>query len=436
MKVDVERLHKTQQALTIEVELEKVNQALDKAYRTVVKKINVPGFRKGKVPRPILEAQYGRQVLYEDAIETMISESYPEALKEADIEPIDEPKFDIVEMEKDKPFIYKAVVVVKPEIELAEYKGIEVENPEVPEVTDEDVEKILLQHQQRMARLAEASGPAQNGDLLQIDFTGYIDGVPFPGGEASDYSLELGSNTFIPGFEEQLIGAEVGEEKEVNTKFPDDYHAEDLAGKDVQFKVNVKSIRRKEVDQIDDEFAKDVSEFETLAELKADIAGRMKEQREMESKRNLKDKLSEKLAEMHEVEAPEPMVRTRLQEMVQQLSQSLSIQGLSIERYLEATGKKPEDLVADLKPSAEKWVNQVLVLEAIAKQEGIEVSAEEMQAEVEKFKDLYNFTQENVEKSLEELGKDRLKRDILLEKTLEFLLGEAKLVPPAEAPVE
>lgn len=432
MKVDAERIHKTQMALSVEVEKEQVDEALEKAYRIVVKKVNVPGFRKGKVPRPILEARFGPQVLYEDALEIMISKTFPDALKQAGADPLGEPKFEVVQLEKGQPLVYKATFAVKPEIQLPEYQGIEVEAAEPPPVTEEDVERVLQQYQQRMARLVEVKGPAQEGDILQIDFTGYLGEEPFPGGSATDYSLEIGSRTFIPGFEEQLIGAEVEEEREVNTSFPENYHNSELAGKEARFKVKVKGIRRKEVDAIDDEFAKDVSEFETLEELKSDISNKMKEQREAQHRQELKEKLAEKLLERVEVEAPEPMVKERLQEMVNQLSQTLSFQGLSVEKYLEMSGKQPQDLVNDMLPAAEKWVKQVLIIEAIAQQEGLAVSDQELAAEAEKFGKMYELSQEKVEKSLNQIG-ERLRRDLLIEKTLNFLLEHARIVPPAEA---
>lgn len=426
MKAESEYLSKTLVNLTVEVESDQANQALEQAYRKVVKRLNVPGFRKGKAPRQIVETYFGPGVLYEDAVEIAIEKTFPQVLEEKEMAPLEQPKFELVQIERDKPLIYKATIHVKPKIELPSYKGLEIEQPEPVEVKPEEVDEILEQQRQRMARLVEVEDAAQAGDMLTLDFTGYLDDQPFDGGSSEDYSLELGSNTLIPGFEEQLIGSRPNEARQVLVPFPAEYQVAELAGKDARFDVLVKTIKRKEFDPLDDEFAKDVSDFETLDELKANIAMRLQEQKDAEQKKALQHQIEDRLLALTEVEAPEPMVKAKTKEMLNQFINAIGYQGISLERYLEVTGKKAEDVLTDIRPQAEKWAQKALLLEAIAAQEGIAVSEDEIKTQVGQLAEMYRLDKERVQENVENI-EDLIYEDLLREKTLDFLLAEAKL---------
>jgi trigger factor len=430
MKFTVEKIQTNLVTLEIEVEEPRVEEALEQSYRKMVKKINIPGFRKGKVPRQIFESQVGREALYEEALEILLNQTYLEVIKEAELETIGDPKVEVVQIDRGLPLIYKAVVSVKPEIEVPSYKGIEIEDEVAKEPTEEDVQKILENFQKQMARLENLeSGPVENGQIVQLDFVGYLDGVAFEGGTSVDYSLEIGSKTFIPGFEEQLLGLQIDEEKDVEVVFPEEYPQPELAGKPCIFKVKIKGIKKREFPVIDDEFAKDVSESETLVELKQEIINNLKEKSEKEAKQDLREKVIEKVVDQVEVEVPEPMVEDRLKEMVTKFSQQMSMQGTTLEQYLQMTGKSMGELLDYLKPQAEKWAKTTLVLETIAKAENITVSDEDVEERITRVSEEYGMKREDVSKSVENLG-ESFKMEILLDKVINFVLGQVQIIPP------
>ncbi len=390
MNVSWEKIEKNRGVLTVEVESERFLQALDKAFKKVAPNVIVPGFRKGKVPRAIFEKRFGVESLYQDAIDILLPEAYMEAVKEADITPVDQPEINIEQIGKGEPFKFTATVDVKPEVELGEYKGIEVQDQEV-KVTAEDVEEELKRMQERHAELVvlEEGEAAQEGDTAIIDFEGFKDGEAFEGGKGENYSLVLGSNTFIPGFEDQVIGMKKGEEKEIHVTFPEDYHSEELAGQPAVFKVKVNDIKRKVLPELDDEFAKDVSEFETLEELKKDIEETLLKRREEEKQRYVENTVVEKAAEAAQVDIPQGMIRTEVDNMLRDFELRIRQQGLTLDLYYQFTGQNEEALREQMRPDAEKRVRNFLVLEAIAKAENLTVSDEEFEEELKKLAELY-----------------------------------------------
>ncbi|MDT3698513.1 MAG: trigger factor [Thermincola sp.] len=426
MKVNLEKIEKNVVALQVEVEDAKFNDAMNKAFKKVSQKINIPGFRKGKAPRGLIERHVGKEYLREEALEMVLPETYFEAVRETGIEPIDKPNIDMVDNEDGKPVVFKATVQVKPEVELGEYIGLEVENnfdePNA-EAVNSELEKLQNRHAQ-LVNLEE--GQAELKDTVIIDFEGFTDGVAFPGGAGTDYSLELGSNSFIPGFEDQLVGAKIGDTKEVNVTFPEEYHSPDLAGKDALFKVNVKSIKRKELANLDDEFAKDVSEFETLEELKNDILNRLKVAAEEQAKNKLKDELVDKAVEAAQVEVPEIMVDQKTDFMLQNFSQRLSMQGLNLDDYLKFSGTDIGAVRAEYRPAAEKAVKIDLVLEAISAKENIQATDEDVEAKVAEMAAQYNSEVAVFKQWLQNAGNlEPLKKSITIDKTVDFLQGKA-----------
>lgn len=426
MKVNLEKIEKNVVALQVEVEDAKFDDAMNKAFKKVSQKINIPGFRKGKAPRGLIERHVGKEYLREEALEMVLPEAYFEAVRETGIEPIDKPNIDMVDNEDGKPVVFKATVQVKPEVELGEYIGLEVENnfdePNA-EAVNSELEKLQNRHAQ-LVNLEE--GQAELKDTVIIDFEGFTDGVAFPGGAGTDYSLELGSNSFIPGFEDQLVGAKIGDTKEVNVTFPEEYHSPDLAGKDALFKVNVKSIKRKELANLDDEFAKDVSEFETLEELKNDILNRLKVAAEEQAKNKLKDELVDKAVEAAQVEVPEIMVDQKTDFMLQNFSQRLSMQGLNLDDYLKFSGTDIGAVRAEYRPAAEKAVKIDLVLEAISAKENIQATDEDVEAKVAEMAAQYNSEVAVFKQWLQNAGNlEPLKKSIAIDKTVDFLQGKA-----------
>ncbi len=426
MSVNLEKLEGNVVALEIEIEETRMSQAVEKAYQKVSKKVNIPGFRKGKAPRAIVERHVGKEYLNEEALDEVVPEAYFAAVQETGIEPIDKPKVEVVQLEEGKPVIIKATVEVKPEVELGEYIGLEVEKPET-EINDEDVINELESLRQRHAQLINVEeGPAELNDTTVIDFEGFVDGVAFPGGAGTDYSLELGSGSFIPGFEEQLVGAKVGETKDVNVKFPEDYHAAELAGKDAVFKVTVKAIKRKEMAELDDEFAKDVSEFESLEELKNDILNRLKQAATQQADMKLKDALVDKAVENSKVEVPEVMIQQKIDNMLQNFAQRLSMQGMKLEDYLKYTNSDMDTIKADYRPAAEKGVKMDLVLEAIAAKENITFTDEDVDAKIEEMAKQYNSEPAVLRQWIENGGNlEPLKNSIKIDKTVELLQEKA-----------
>ncbi|MBT2656850.1 trigger factor [Bacillus sp. ISL-18] len=420
-----EKLEGNRGVLTVEVSAEEVNKGLDAAFQKVVKQVNVPGFRKGKMPRGMFEKRFGVEALYQDALDILLPEAYGNAIDETGIEPIDRPDIDIDQMEKGKELIFKATVQVKPEVKLGEYKGLEVEEIDTI-VTDEDVANELKTMQERQAELVvKEDAPAENGDTVVIDFEGFVDGEAFEGGKAENHSLELGSGSFIPGFEEQLVGVKAGESKEVEVTFPEEYHAAELAGKQAVFKVTVHEIKGKELPELDDEFAKDVDEeVETLEALKEKIKTRLEDSKKHEAEHNLRDTVVEKAAENAEVEIPEVMVTTEVNRMLQEFEQRLQMQGMNLELYFQFSGQDENALREQMKEDAEKRVKMNLTLEAIAKAENLEVTDEDVDAELERMAGMYNMPVDTIKQALG--GVEGIKADLQLQKAVNFLVENKK----------
>jgi len=428
MSAKLEKLEKNQAVLTIEVDAEKVNQGLDAAFKKVVTKVNVPGFRKGKMPRQMFEKRFGVESLYQDAIDILLPEAYANAIVETGIEPVDRPEIDVEQIEKGKSMIFKATVTVKPEVKLGEYKGLEVDAFDT-NVTDEEVENELKSLQEKQAELVvKEEGTAAEGDTVVIDFEGFVDGVAFEGGKAENYSLELGSGSFIPGFEEQLVGAATGEEKDVEVSFPEEYHAAELAGKPATFKVKLHEIKGKELPALDDEFAKDADEeVETLDELKTKIKDRLTHDKEHQKEHHVRDTIVEKAAANAEIEVPDAMVDTEVDRMINEFEQRLQMQGMNLELYFQFSGQDEAALRGQMKEEAATRVRVNLTLEAIAKAENIEVTDEEVNAELEKMAEMYNMTVENIKAALGG-SLDGIKGDLQLKKAVDFLVENSKTV--------
>ncbi|AWB45747.1 trigger factor [Paenibacillus sp. CAA11] len=436
MKATWEKIEKNLGVLEVEVEAERVTAALDKAFNKVVKKANVPGFRKGKVPRSIFEARYGVESLYQDAIDILLPEVYTEAVEQTDIFPVDRPDVDIEQFAKGQSFKFKAKVTVKPEVKLGDYKGVEV-SVASSEVTDEELTQELERLQQRHAELVVIDEEAaQNGDTVVIDFEGSVDGVPFEGGKAERHSLELGSGQFIPGFEEQLVGLATGDFKDVTVTFPENYHAEDLAGKEAVFKVKVHEIKRKQLPELDDEFAKDVSEFDTLEEYKEDLKKQLASRKEKENEAAAESALVDKVGENAEVEIPRPMILGEVQNMVRDFDNRLRTQGMNLDMFLSFSGQTLSELQEQMEGDAEKRVRNNLVLEQVAKQENITVSEDEVTEELNNMAEMYKRTSEEIRDILAANGSlGSIREEVQLRKTIEFLVANSKQVP-AEAKKE
>ncbi|GAA0333735.1 trigger factor [Bacillus carboniphilus] len=428
MSAKWEKLEGNSGVLTVEVDAETVNAGLDQAFNKVVKQVNVPGFRKGKMPRALFEKRFGVESLYQDALDIILPEAYTKAIEETGIEPVDRPDIDIEQIEKGKALVFKATVTVKPEVKLGDYKGLEV-TPLDREVTEEDVNNELKKMQEQQAELAvKEEGAAEQGDTVVIDFEGFVDGEAFEGGKAENYSLELGSNSFIPGFEDKLVGVETGAEKDVEVSFPEEYHASELAGKPAVFKVKVHEIKAKELPALDDEFAKDVDEeVESLDALKEKITTRLKDQKEQEADLHVRDTVVEKAAENAEIDIPEAMVKTETDRMVQEFEQRLQMQGMNLELYFQFSGQDEDALRGQMKEEAEKRVRVNLVLEAIAQAEGLEASDEEVEKELEEMSSQYNLSVDQIKTALGG-SLDGLKSDLKIKKAIEFLVENSKTV--------
>ena len=421
MSVKWEKSEGNEGVLTIEVDAEKVNIGIDEAFKKVVKQVNVPGFRKGKMPRNLFEKKFGVESLYQDALDIILPDAYANAIDEAGIEPVDRPEIDIEQMEKGQNLIFTAKVTVKPEVKLGQYKNLEVEKID-PTVTDEDVENELKSIQERHAELVvKEEGSVENGNTVVIDFEGYVDGEAFEGGTAENYTLEIGSGTFIPGFEEQLVGLEAGAQKDVEVSFPEEYHAENLAGKLATFKVKLHEIKAKELPALDDELAKDAdNEVETLAELKAKTKQRLEETKKNEAENSLRDTVIEKAAANAEVDIPEAMVNTELDRMLKEFEQRLQMQGMNMDLYFQFSGQDENALREQMKEDAGKRVRINLTLEAIAKEENIEVTDEEVTEELDKMAEMYQTPLANLKKMLGSL--EGVKEDLKIRKAIEFLV--------------
>ena len=426
MSVQVENLEKSMAKLTIEVSAEQFEAAMQKAYIKNKGRIQLPGFRKGKAPRAMIEKMYGAGIFYEDAANEIIPEAYEEAAKESGLVITSQPEIDVTQIEKGKSFIFTATVAVKPEVTLGEYKGLEYEAQPV-EVTDEEVEEELKKVQNQQARTVTVEDrPVADGDIVTIDYEGFVDGTAFAGGKGTDYDLTIGSHSFIDTFEEQLVGKNAGEETEVNVTFPEQYHEASLAGKPATFKVTVKAIKAKELPELDDEFASEVSDFETLDEYKADLKANALERKEKEAKTAKQNALVDKAVENASMEIADAMITSQARNMANDFAQRLQMQGMTVDQYLQYTGLTREALVDQMKPQAETRIKNRLVLEAIAKAENIEVSDEEVEAEMQKMADAYKMELDKVKEYLGEAGKDSLKDDLAVQKAVDLIVDSAK----------
>ncbi len=426
MSVQVEKLEKNMAKLTIEVAAEELEKAIEAAYQKNKSKISIPGFRKGKVPRQMIERMYGKEVFYEDAANALIPDAYEKALDECEEDIVSSPSIDVVQIEAGKPFIFTAEVALKPEVKLGKYKGVKVEKADIT-VTDEEVDAEINKERENNARNIEVTDRAvKDGDITTLDFEGFVDGVAFEGGKGENYPLTIGSGAFIPGFEEQLIGAEIGKEVEVNVTFPEDYQAEDLKGKAAVFKCTVKEIKEKQLPELDDEFASEVSEFETLAEYKADVKGKLEERKAKEAKDAKEAAVIEEIVKDSEMEIPEAMLATQQRQMVDEFAQRIQMQGLSIDQYFQFTGSSYEQMIEQVKPQAEKRIQSRLVLEAVARAENITATDEDYEDELKVMAEAYQMEVEKVKELLPEKSVAQIKEDIAVKKAAEFVVENAK----------
>ena len=427
MKAELVKREGNKVTLKITVDNNKFEEAVNKAYNKTKGKYNIPGFRKGKAPKVVIETQYGKGVFYNDAIDMLFPEIYPQAIKELNIDPIDRPDLDIEEISKDNGLVMVVNVEVKPEFELGAYKGIEISKVDNT-VSEEEVELSLNEMVNKNARLISVEGKAlENGDTAVIDFEGFENGVAFEGGKGENYNLVIGSNTFIPGFEDQLVGKKAGEEVEVNVTFPETYHAENLAGKPVVFNVKVNDVKVKEVPALDDEFAKDTTEFETLVELRADVKAKLEEQAKNAADAEMRNALVEKVSANTEVEVPEAMIQHQIDNMLMELNYQLQYQGLNLQQLLEMTGRGVEELREERRADAERLVKSSLILEAIAEKENVEVNEADVDAELEKMAAMYNMEVEKIKSSLRETDIEDIKGQIKIRKTIDLLVENATI---------
>ena len=432
MSVQVEKLEHNMAKLTITVPAETFNKAITQAYKKMKNQISIPGFRKGKVPQAMVEKMYGAGMFYEDAANIVIPEEYDKALAEVkDIKITSQPAIDVTQMEKGKDFIFTAEVATKPEVTLGQYKGVEVPETKV-EVTDDEIEAELKKVQEQNAREITVDRPAENGDTVVIDFDGSVDGEAFEGGKAEGYSLILGSGAFIPGFEDQLVGAAADSDVEVNVTFPEDYQAKELAGKAAVFKVKVHEIKKKELPEINDEFAQDVSEFDTLDEYKEDVKKGIVEQKEKAARQEKQEKIIRQIVDNAEMDIPDPMVVTQTRQMMDQFAQQMQSNGLSMAQYYQFTGLTPDGLLEQMKPQAQKNIENRLVLEAIAAAEGITASEEEVEKEFANIAERYGLTVDKVKEIFADEETENIKSDIAAQKALDLITDAAVEVPVTE----
>lgn len=425
MSLQVENMEKNMAKLTIEVSAEELEKAIQGAYLKQRNKISVPGFRKGKVPRQMIEKMYGVGIFYEDAANALIPTAYGKAYDECELDIVSQPKVEVVQLEKGKPFIFTAEVAVKPEVTLGEYKGLSVDKVS-NRVTAKEIDAKLEEEQKKNARTVVVEDRAvQDGDEVVLDFEGFVDGVAFEGGKGENYPLTIGSGSFIPGFEEQLIGAEAEKEVEVNVTFPEEYHSEDLAGKAAVFKCTVHEIKAKELPELDDEFAAEVSEFDTLDAYKADIKAKIKEQKIADGNRKKEDQAVEKAVANATMEIPEAMIDTQVNQMAQDFAQRIQQQGLSMEQYFQFAGMTAESMMEELRPQAVKRIETRLVLEAIAKAENIEITDERIDEELAKMAEAYKMEVEKLKEFMGENEKEQMKMDLAVQDAVTFLVDNA-----------
>lgn len=427
MSVQVEKLEKNMAKLTVEVPAENVEKAIQGAYNKMKKSINIPGFRKGKAPRQLIEKMYGKEVFYNDAIDAMLPSAYSDAVEECGEEIVSHPQIDVVQIESGKPFVFTATVAVKPAVELGEYKGIQVEKAPI-EVKDEEIEAQIAKEREANSRTVTVDDRAvAQGDIVTLDFEGFVDGVAFEGGKGENYDLTIGSNTFIPGFEDQLVGAEIGKELDVNVTFPEKYGAKELAGKAAVFKCKVNGIKVKELPAVDDEFAQEVSEFDTLDEYKADIKAKLLKEKEDEAARAKEDAVIGKIIEGAKMEIPDAMVEYQTRQMLDEFAQRIQSQGISLDQYFQFTGLTEEKYMEEMKPRALQNIQSRLVLEAVAQAENLVAEEADIEEEIKKMADMYKMEADKIKELLGERQMEEMKKDIAVQKA-------AKLV--AEAAVE
>lgn len=423
MSLQVEKLEKNMAKLTIEVSADELEKALQNAYKKQKNKISMPGFRKGKVPRQMIEKMYGPEVFYDEAANRMISEAYAKAYDESELEIASQPTIDIVQLEKGKPFIFTAEVAVKPEVKLGEYKGLKVDKYSTrvtQKEVDEEIEKVREQH----ARIVEVTDRAvADKDDVTLDFEGFVDGVAFEGGKGTDYPLTIGSHSFIDTFEDQIIGMNIGDEKEINVTFPEEYHVDDLKGKPAMFKVSVKEIKEKQLPELNDEFAQDVSDFDTIAEYKDDLKNKIADRKSREAKAKQEDEAIAKIIEDSKMDIPDAMVDTQVNRMVEDFAQRLQQQGLSVEQYFQYTGMTADKIMEEMKPEAVKRIQSRLVLEAVVKAENIETSEEDFEAELKKMAETYKMELDQIKEFMGDYEKKQIKEDLAIQKAIEVITG-------------
>ncbi len=426
MSFKVEQMEeKNMVKLVIETTAEEFEAGLNTAYNKNKNKISVPGFRKGKAPRKMIEKLYGKEIFFEDAANAIIPDAYAKAAMECELEIVSQPKIDVVQLEAGKDFIFSAEVAVKPEVELGTYKGVEVAKTDIS-VTDEDVDAEIKKVQEQNSRTVTVEDRAvKDGDITVIDFEGFVDGVAFEGGKGENYPLTIGSHSFIDNFEEQLVGMNVGYEKEISVTFPEEYHAEALKGKPATFKVAVKELKEKQLPELDDDFAQDVSDFDTLAEYKEDLKKKLTERKEAEAKSKKETEVIDKIVESSKMDIPQAMIDTQVTRMAEDFAQRLQQQGLSIEQYFQYTGLTADAILAQMKPEAEKRIKNSLVLEAIAKAENIEVADEEFEGELKKMADMYKMELDKIKDFMGDAEAKQMKDDIAVQKAVELVVSAA-----------
>lgn len=426
MSLQVEKLEKNMAKLTIEVPAEEVEKAIEKAYQKNKGSISVPGFRKGKVPRKMIEQMYGKEVFYEDAANLMIPTAYEAAYDECEEEIVSAPQIAVTQLEAGKPFIFTAEVALKPSVKLGKYKGVKVDKADLS-VSEEEIDAALQKERESNSRTITVEDRAvKDGDMTVIDFEGFVDGVAFAGGKGENYPLTIGSGAFIPGFEEQLVGAAIGTETEVNVTFPEDYQAEELAGKAAVFKCTVKEIKEKELPELDDEFASEVSEFDTLAEYKADIQKKLAEKKEAEAKNAKEDAVITAIIEDSDMDIPEAMIETQQRQMLDDFAQRIQMQGIQMEQYFQFTGMDAEKLKEQMKPQAVKRIQSRLILEAVADAEKMTATEEELEAELVKMAEAYQMEVDKIKEMLGEQETEQIKKDIAIQKAVAFVVENAK----------
>ncbi len=427
MSYKTEELAKNSWKITIEVEAQEFENACEQAYRKNKGKIQIQGFRKGKAPRALIEKMYGPSVFYEDAANIVIPDAYAKAAEECGLDIVSRPEVDVEQVEKGKPFVFTAVVATKPEVELGKYKGVTVEVPKVEVTDDEVIAQLNIERDRNSRTITVEDRPVADGDIVKIDYEGFVDGVAFEGGKAEDADLTIGSHTFVDTFEEQLIGKNIGDDVEVNVTFPDDYHSDDLKGKEAMFKVTVKGISVKELPELDDDFAADVSDFDTLEEYKADIRKTLEKKKQDETDRIKEDAVIEKIIESSTMEIPKPMLEEQKVQMAEDYAQRLKYQGLSIEQYFKFTGMTAEKFLEEMEPRAEKNIKTRLVLEAVAKAENLTATDEDVEKEFDEMAERYSMEKDKIKDFIKGKELDNMKMDIACKKALELVTNAAKV---------